>query len=64
MMMDFRTIMISDANAARSNEEHLATLITFVQAFGDVRSSDDVIALLESNAGEARAAKPRCSISS
>ncbi len=51
MMMDFRTIMVSDANATRSDEEHLATLITFVQAFGDVRSSDEVIALLAVNAG-------------
>ena len=51
MMMDFRTIMVSDANATRSDEEHLATLITFAQAFGDVRSSDEVIALLAANAG-------------
>jgi ureidoacrylate peracid hydrolase len=46
-MQDFRTTIVSDANAARSDDEHLATLITFIQSFGDVRTTDELIALLE-----------------
>jgi ureidoacrylate peracid hydrolase len=45
VMLNFKTILVSDANAARSDEEHLATLITFIQSFGDVRTTDEVIAL-------------------
>ena len=36
----------ADANAARTDAAHLATLTTFLQAFGDVRESDDVIGML------------------
>jgi len=49
-MQDFRTFMISDANAARTDEEHMATLVNFIQTFGDVRSTDEMIALLENGA--------------
>jgi ureidoacrylate peracid hydrolase len=49
-MLDFKTFMISDANAARTDEEHMATLINFIQTFGDVRTTDDMIALLEAGA--------------
>ena len=45
-MRDFQTTMVSDANAARSDAEHLATLVTFIQSFGDVRTTDELIALL------------------
>ena len=47
MMRDFKAVMIADANAARSPEDQLAGLRTFVQVFGDVRSTKEVIALLE-----------------
>ncbi len=47
MMGDFKTIMVSDANAARSDAEHLAALVTVVQFFADVRSTDDVVAMLQ-----------------
>lgn len=46
-MQDFKTTIVSDANAARSDGEHLATLVTFIQSFGDVRTTDELIALLE-----------------
>ena len=46
MMGDFKTVMVSDANAARSDAEHLAALITLVQFFADVRSTDEVLAML------------------
>jgi ureidoacrylate peracid hydrolase len=45
-MQDFETTIVSDANAARSDGEHLASLITFIQSFGDVRTTDELIALL------------------
>jgi len=46
VMTDFRTVMISDANAARTDAAHLAALTTFLQAFGDVRDCDEVIGML------------------
>lgn len=49
-MQDFKTTMISDANAARSDDEHRASLITFIQSFGDVRTTDELIALLRQGA--------------
>ena len=54
-MMDFKTFMISDANAALTDEAHLATLTTFIGSFGDVRSTDEMIGLL--TAGRPRQAK-------
>ena len=45
-MQDFKTIMVSDGNATRSDEDHLATLRTFIAVFGDVRSTDETIAML------------------
>jgi ureidoacrylate peracid hydrolase len=46
MMDGFKTIVVSDANAARSDAEHTASLATVVQFFGDVRSTDEVAELL------------------
>lgn len=43
MMLDFRTAMVSDCCAALSDEEHLATLETFIQQFGDVMTADEII---------------------
>lgn len=45
-MMDFKTIMVSDANACRSDEAHTATLDTFFQVFGDVYTTQELIALI------------------
>ncbi|HVG52558.1 MAG TPA: cysteine hydrolase [Xanthobacteraceae bacterium] len=53
-MMDFKTIMVSDANAALTDEAHLMTLTTFIQTFGDVRSTDEMIGML--HAGRSRQA--------
>jgi len=36
--------MISDANADHNDEEHNATLINFCINFGDVASTDDLLA--------------------
>jgi len=38
--------MVSDANACRSVAEHAATLSIFIQAFGDVRTTAEVLAML------------------
>jgi len=57
MMRDFRTIMVSDGNAAMSDEEHAATLISFHIYFGDVQTTDDVIGKIGRSAGLGAAAQ-------
>jgi ureidoacrylate peracid hydrolase len=54
-MTNFRTIMVSDGNAANSQEEHDASLTAFYNVFGDVMDTDMVIAGLRRH-GSARAA--------
>jgi ureidoacrylate peracid hydrolase len=48
MMGDFKTVMVSDGNAARSDAEHVAALATLVQFFADVRSTREVLEMLSS----------------
>ncbi len=43
MMIGYRIVMVSDANAARYDEDHLVGLTTVWQSFGDVRTVDDCI---------------------
>ena len=43
MMLDFKVVLVADCCAALSDEEHLATLETFIQQFGDVMSSAEVL---------------------
>jgi ureidoacrylate peracid hydrolase len=43
MMLDYRVAMVSDANAAMSDEEHAAALNTFAMMFGDVMTVDEVL---------------------
>jgi ureidoacrylate peracid hydrolase len=57
MMLNFRTIMVSDGNAAVTDEEHNATLASFYAIFGDVMDTDMLIACLERNAGRQQAAE-------
>jgi ureidoacrylate peracid hydrolase len=47
MMLDFKAVMVSDCCAALSDEEHLASLETFIQQFGDVMSADEVLERLQ-----------------
>ncbi len=47
MMRDYRAVMIEDANAARTDEDHIAGLRTFVQVFGDVVTTDEAIELVQ-----------------
>jgi ureidoacrylate peracid hydrolase len=54
-MMNFRTIMVSDGNAALSQAEHDASLTAFYNTFGDVMDTDMIIAALR-RSSSARAA--------
>ena len=56
MMCNFKTIMVSDGCAAMTDEDHNASLANFYLTFGDVMSTDQVIAFLRRNAGKALAA--------
>ena len=47
MMLDFRVVMVSDATAALSDDEHRASLETVVQNFGDVLSVDEVLTRMQ-----------------
>lgn len=42
MMMDFNVVMVSDATAALSDDEHRAALETIIQQFGDVMTIDEI----------------------
>lgn len=55
MMLDYRVIMVSDANAARTDEAHAATLNTFLESFGDVMTADEVIQRLLPEVARAKA---------
>ena len=46
MMLDYRTVMVADCCAALSEDEHRATLETFIQQFGDVLTSGETRDLL------------------
>ena len=43
MMLDFKTVMLSDCCAALSDDEHRAALETFIQQFGDVMTGDEAL---------------------
>ncbi|WP_198372610.1 isochorismatase family protein [Roseomonas rosulenta] len=56
MMLNFRTVMVADCNAANSDAEHNASLANFWNIFGDVMTADHVIERLRAGAaGEAAA---------
>lgn len=48
MMIGYKVVFAEDANAAMSDEEHVAALVNVATAFGDVRTTDAVIRMLES----------------
>lgn len=53
MMLDFRTIMLSDACATTTPEEHNAALAAFYATFGDVMDTDFATARLASPTAQA-----------
>lgn len=57
MMMNYKVVFVSDANACRTDEEHNATLGNILALFGDVQSTQDVIAALDAGTALAQAAE-------
>jgi ureidoacrylate peracid hydrolase len=51
MMLNFKTIMVTDGNAAVTDEDHNASLCAFYLTFGDVMPTDMLVTYLERNAG-------------
>ena len=49
MFLNYKTIFVEDANGTRSDQEHNATLINMIQFFADVRSTKDVLELINKN---------------
>lgn len=47
MMLNYKTVFVSDANAARTDEDHNASLAAVFRVFGAVNSTDEVIGLLQ-----------------
>lgn len=50
MMLNFKTVMVADANAANNDQEHNAALIAFYLIFGDVMTTDELIDCFRQNA--------------
>jgi ureidoacrylate peracid hydrolase len=50
MMLNFKTVMLSDATASFTAEEHAASLIGFYSIFGDVQTVAEAMASLERGA--------------
>jgi ureidoacrylate peracid hydrolase len=50
MMLDYKVVMVADANATQTDEEHAAALNTFAIFFGDVMTTEETIARLSSGA--------------
>ena len=55
MMRNFKVAMVSDANAALSDRDHQAALTSIYFAFGDVLTTDEVLAGLETGAARSAA---------
>jgi len=56
MMRNFKTVMITDGNAANTDEDHNAALNNFYLTFGDIMSTDFAIGCLTRNAQKGLAA--------
>ena len=54
-MMNYRTLMVSDANATSSDEAHNASLNALFNRFADVFTTDEVVALLDASSSTAAA---------
>jgi ureidoacrylate peracid hydrolase len=50
MMLNFKTIMVTDGNAAVTDEDHNASLRAFYLTFGDIMSTDMLVTCLARNA--------------
>jgi ureidoacrylate peracid hydrolase len=54
-MLNYRTLMVSDANATTSDEAHNASLNALFNRFADVLSTDEVMAMLDASSSVAAA---------
>jgi ureidoacrylate peracid hydrolase len=54
MMENYGVVMLSDANATRTDAEHLAALAGFLATFGDVQTVDEALSHLAMPAGAGR----------
>jgi len=52
MMLNFRVIMVSDACAAVTDEEHNASLLNIYTTFGDIMDTNFLIDCLKRNASK------------
>jgi ureidoacrylate peracid hydrolase len=52
MQLNFKTVMITDANAAMTDDEHNWSLINFYSSFGDIMSTEYAISRLRSSPRE------------
>jgi ureidoacrylate peracid hydrolase len=52
MMRNFKTIMVTDGNAANTDDDHNAALNNFYLTFGDIMSTDFAIGCLTRNAAK------------
>lgn len=52
MMLNYRLVFVSDANAALSDAEHNATLTSMLRVFGDIPTTDEAVALLSARGRE------------
>jgi ureidoacrylate peracid hydrolase len=57
MMLNFKTIMVTDGNAAATDEDHNASLIAFYLTFGDIMPTDMLIERLARKGRKAVAAE-------
>jgi ureidoacrylate peracid hydrolase len=56
MMLNFKTVMVTDGNAAMTDEDHNASLCAFYLTFGDIMSTDMLMTCLRRNARKTLAA--------
>lgn len=49
MMLNYRVVMVSDATAAHTEAEHVASLANILLAFGDVMGTDEVLGMVRSS---------------
>ncbi len=57
MMLNYRTLMVSDACSASTDEQHAATLYSFIINFGDVQTADQVVSRIQAANATAAAAE-------
>jgi len=57
MMLNYRTLMVSDACSASTDEQHAATLYSFIINFGDVQTTDEIVTRLHAANAPAAAAE-------